>query len=291
MLIRCFLVLHYLLFSCRFLTIPWRYFQLNADYFNPDKKIFSKQDLDNITPPEWRLSQYIDNPNIQPVLYPVFAKPEWGQNSSGVNCIYNQKQLNELRNSESYQHQNYLIQEAATGEIEFEIFIVKDPIDQNNYSVMSITQVKNISKDKYPINGIYNKETSYEDITRQLTLAEKTALWIELSRMGNFNIARYSLKSDSLTKLLNFEFKLVEVNLYLPMPLSLLSKSLTVLEKYKLIYKTTYNLAILAQKINNKNNLQNIFFNKLFASYRGNRRKRGKNVHESNKKNDLQVDQ
>lgn len=290
MLIRCLLVLHYLLFCCRFLTIPWRYFQLNARYFNKDKKIFSKQDLDAITPPAWRLAQYIDSPASQPSSYPVFAKPEWGQNSAGVICIHNAQQLAALRASPDYQNQAYLLQEAATGKIEFEVFIVKSPQSDNDFAVMSITQVVNASNARFPVNGIYNTDTSYEDITAQLSLKDQQGLWLELRKMGDFNIARFSLKADSLADLLKTRFKLVEVNLYVPMPLSLLSHNLTRLQKYKLLYNTTHCLAQLAQQLNATKATQNIFFNKLIASYRG-RTNRTLEHNESNKTANLQVDQ
>ncbi|QUM75644.1 hypothetical protein HWV00_05005 [Moritella sp. 24] len=290
MIIRGLLILHYLVFCFRFLTIPWRYFQLNARYFNNTKKIFSKQDLDAITPVEWRLNQYIDNTDVLPEHYPVFAKPEWGQNSTGVSCIHNYAELKALRESPGYQVQNYLIQEAATGSIEFEVFVVKDPQQANQFSVMSITQVINSSTDKFPVNGIYNTETQYQDITEQLSSTEQQALWQELSRMGDFTIARYSLKADSLVELLQRQFKLVEVNLYVPMPLSLLSYNLTRLQKYQLLYKTTHSLAQLAQQLNSTKVTQGIFFNKLIAAKRG-RHTRILNQDETNKTSNLQMDQ
>ncbi|QUM86166.1 hypothetical protein [Moritella sp. 28] len=290
MIIRGLLILHYLAFCFRFLTIPWRYFQLNARYFNNQKKIFSKQDLDAITPEEWRLNQYIDRSDLLPTRYPVFAKPEWGQNSTGVSCIRNYAELKALRESPGYQVQNYLIQEAATGNIEFEVFVVKDPQKTGQFSVMSITQVINNSTDKFPVNGIYNTETQYQDITDQLTVTEQQALWKELNRMGDFTIARYSLKADSLDSLLQRQFKLVEVNLYVPMPLSLLSHNLTRLQKYQLLYNTTYSLAQLAQQLNGKKVTQGIFFNKLIAAKRG-RNTRILNQDETNKTSNLQVDQ
>ncbi|MFT5880519.1 MAG: hypothetical protein ACI86X_001647 [Moritella sp.] len=290
MLIRCLLILHYLLFCCRYLTIPWRYFQLNANYFNNHKKIFSKQDLDAITPVEWRLTQYIDTPDIQPARYPVFAKPEWGQNSAGVSCIRNATALNLLRESASYKAQNYLIQEAATGCIEFEVFIVKHPHQQSQYAVMSITQVLNNSADKYPVNGIYNKDTHYQDITQQIKPETKDKLWQELTRMGDFAIARYSLKADSLAALTQLQFKLVEVNLFVPMPLSLLSHNLTAKQKYHLLCACTHNLAQLAQQLNGKKVTQGIFFNKIIASQRG-KTKRIFSRNENTKTTHLQVDQ
>jgi hypothetical protein len=290
MLIRCLLILHYLLFCCRYLTIPWRYFQLNANYFNNHKKIFSKQDLDAITPAEWRLTQYIDTPDIQPARYPVFAKPEWGQNSAGVHCIRNATELNLLRENASYKAQNYLIQEAATGSIEFEVFIVKHPHQHSQYAVISITQVLNNSVDKYPVNGIYNKDTRYQDITQQIRPDIKDKLWQELTRMGDFAIARYSLKADSLAALTQLQFKLVEVNLFVPMPLSLLSHNLTAKQKYRLLYTCTHNLAQLAQQLNSKKVTQGIFFNKIIAGQRG-RTKRIFSRNENTKTTNLQVDQ
>ena len=290
MFLRCLLVLHYLFFCCRYLTIPWRYFQLNARYFNDRKKIFSKQDLDAITPPEWRLAQYLDQADILPLRYPVFAKPEWGQNSAGVCCIRNLAQLKQLRSSVNYQQLHYLIQEAATGSIEFEVFIVKHPQQTTQYAVLSITQVVNDSEDKFPINGIYNKATSYADITAQFSPTMKAKLWRELSRMGDFTIARYSLKSDSLAALMQLQFKLVEVNLFVPMPLSLLSNNLSIWPKYQLLVSTTNNLAQLARQLNRKPACQHIFLHKLLAS-RHAHQIRTVNHNENNKAANLQMDQ
>jgi len=290
MIIRGLLILHYLVFCFRFLTIPWRYFQLNARYFNRSKKIFSKQDLDAITPVEWRLNQYIDRPDLLPTSYPVFAKPEWGQNSTGVSCIHNYAELKALRASPGYQIQNYLIQEAATGSIEFEVFVVKHPKKACQFAVMSVTQVINNSTDKFPVNGIYNTDTQYQDISNQLSPAEQQVLWQELKRMGDFTIARYSLKADSLAALLQRQFKLVEVNLYVPMPLSLLSDNLNRLQKYQLLYTTTHSLAQLAQQLNGNKVTQGIFFNKLIAAHRGSNTRILKQ-HENSKTTNLQVDQ
>lgn len=290
MLIRGLLILHYMVFCLRFLTIPWRYFQLNARYFNNQKKIFSKQDLDALTPAEWRLKQYIDKPELAPTRYPVFAKPEWGQNSTGVHCIHNYTELAALRASPGYHVQNYLIQEAAIGTIEFEVFVVKHPLQVGQFAVMSITQVINNSTDKFPVNGIYNNDTRYQDITHQLTPTEQQQLWQELSRMGDFTLARYSLKADSLAALLQRQFKLVEVNLYVPMPLSLLSHNLTRLQKYQLLYKTTHSLAQLAQQLNSTKVTQGIFFNKLIAARRS-RNTRILAQDETSKTTHLQIDQ
>lgn len=298
MLLRSLLVLHYIAYCARYLTIPWRYFQLNADHFNSQKKIFSKQDLYAITPKEWRLRQYIDDPNINPQAYPIFAKPEWGQNSSGVLCIRDHLELQQLRKSQNYQRHNYLIQEAATGRIEYEILIIKradaDPATapgiDSGFAVMSLTQVLNNSTERYPVNGIYNASTRYRDITTLLTQEQKISLWQELRRMGDFAIARYSVKADSIAELNRKNFRLIEVNLFVPMPLSLLSENLTTTEKYQLIISCTRHLAQLARQLNNKKNIKPIFFNKLIASLRC-KHERIPVHNENHKTNHLQMDQ
>lgn len=298
MLIRSLLVLHYIAYCARYLAIPWRYFQLNADHFNNQKKIFSKQDLYAITPKEWRLRQYIDAPEINPLAYPIFAKPEWGQNSSGVICIRDKSGLKKLRESQSYQRHNYLIQEAATGSVEYEILVIKradadsatTPDNDSDFAVMSLTQVINDSADRYPVNGIYNTSTRYRDITTLFTREQKLNLWRELRRMGDFAIARFSVKADSIAELNRKNFRLIEVNLFVPMPLSLLSDNLTLTEKYQLIISCTRNLALLARQLNNKTNIKPIFFNKLIASLRC-KQERIPVHNENHKTTHLQMDQ
>ncbi len=290
MLLRSLLVLHYIAYCARYLTIPWRYFQLNAEHFNNQKKIFSKQDLYAITPKEWRLKQYIDDPEIDPQAYPIFAKPEWGQNSSGVRCIRDQSELQQLRQSQSYQRHSYLIQEAATGRVEYEILIIKRADTDSGFAVMSITQVINNSTDRHPINGIYNASTRYHDITTLLTQEQKVCLWQELRRMGDFAIARFSVKADSIAELNRKNFQLIEVNLFVPMPLSLLSDNLTLTDKYRLITSCTRHLAQLARQLNNKKNIKPIFFNKLIATLRC-KQERIPVHNENHKTTHLQMDQ
>ena len=82
-------MLHYLWYCLRYRAVPWRYFQLNGEYFNEDKGIYSKLDIDALIPREYHLSQFLFSKETVPDTYPLFVKPEWGQNSNGISRIDN----------------------------------------------------------------------------------------------------------------------------------------------------------------------------------------------------------
>jgi hypothetical protein len=70
---------------------PWYYFQINAEWYNKKKGFYSKIDMDARIPKKWRLKQdYFDKNNL-PETFPVFLKPEWGQNSNGIIKINNKQ--------------------------------------------------------------------------------------------------------------------------------------------------------------------------------------------------------
>jgi len=93
MIIRIYQVLAYILFCVWQRAAPWKYFQLNAPYFNEQRGIFSKLDTDQLIPEAWRLPQSLDIGDYQPPLYPVFVKPEWGQNSHGIFVVETEVEL------------------------------------------------------------------------------------------------------------------------------------------------------------------------------------------------------
>ncbi|MFT5559869.1 MAG: hypothetical protein ACI9RZ_002357, partial [Sphingobacteriales bacterium] len=63
MLTRITLVVSYILYCIRFAVAPWKYFQLNANYFNEQRNLFSKLDMDARIPIQWRLVQCMDMGN------------------------------------------------------------------------------------------------------------------------------------------------------------------------------------------------------------------------------------
>lgn len=280
MIIRIVLVISYIASCIRLRAKPWRYFQLNADYFNKAKGLYSKQDINDLIPEPWRLSQWIDksttetadNPNIAAESYPLFVKPEWGQNSQGILRADNAEELARIRAQRNIkQPMQYLIQEGAKGKIEFEIFAI--PCDKSavRYAMLSVTQVINHSDDDYPINGIYNQQTEYLDITEKLSQEQRDQLWNYIKAIGRFRISRVGVRADSVKQLIAGDFKVIEINLFLPMPLVLLTSNTSTRNKYKTALKCTRLLAKQTKTLPSINKEPVIFFKKLAFIRRTNR--------------------
>jgi hypothetical protein len=70
---------------------PWRFSQLNKKYFNEEKGIFSKLEIEENIPLKWKLKNLLIKSNkdisslkeeiTKKFSFPIFLKPEWGQNS------------------------------------------------------------------------------------------------------------------------------------------------------------------------------------------------------------------
>lgn len=262
-MIRIALILTYIIYCLKMGVKPWRYFQLNANYFNENKGLFSKLDIDALIPEQWRLSQQVDNDAMIVETYPVFLKPEWGQNSKGVYRADNAMQLHQFRENRSRSSIQYLIQESAQGRIEFEIFIIPLANDLTQLAQISITRVTNNSGDDLPINGIYNKCTGYRDITTDIGSENCQRLWGYLKQIGAFRIARYGIRSDSIEALLQGDFKIIEINLFVPLPLILLSGNITMINKLRFISSAMRSLAQVTKTIPAQQKNKAIFFKKL----------------------------
>jgi len=251
-----------LLANCvRYAANPWRYFQLNAPWFNNEKKIFSKLDIDQSIPQRWRIPQEPLNANRVPSSFPVFLKPEWGQNSRGIVRVDSaeqwQQQLESL-NEKFF----YIVQQAAQGKEEFEIFYLRDPKNLDSYAQMSISRVKNIEKTAFPINSIRNPHTTYNHCTDAFNEAELQQLWSMLNELGQFKIARVCCRCDSRAALLEGNFEIVEINLFVPMPLVLMDPAVEQQEKTKFVRAMTRNLALLIKVIPKDQPYSGIFFSK-----------------------------
>ena len=273
MMIRIYQVLEYILFCTWQRVAPWKYFQLNAPYFNEQRGIFSKLDTDLLIPEAWKLPQSLDLGGYQPPQYPVFIKPEWGQNSFGIQRADNSQALNTIRSSRKNSTGNYLIQQAAPGKREFEVFVIpstqESPPQKNNQpAVISVTETLNNSEDEYPINGIYNTATSYKDLTPQLTPKQIKQLWHHLSQIGNFRLSRVGLRANSIEEMINGEFHIIEINLLYPMPLMLLSHNRTWYEKNRFSLQAMWHLAAISKTIPPSQPRKSIFFTKLKSAHR-----------------------
>ena len=267
-MVRYLLMFWYVLSCMKIRVNPWRFFQLNADYFNRHKGIYSKYDINRMIPPRWRLGQILDNASYLPSKYPVFLKPEWGQNSYGIYRADSLSELKQLRRQLSGSHLTYLLQEAAPGKREFEVFYIRDANCSQKHSVLSITEVINQKERQFPINGIYNSACSYLDRTPELDRRQIRVLWHYLRRIGHFKIARVGIKADSMEKLLEGRFHIVEINLFAPFPLNLLDTRQSFSRRFRFIRSAMFHLARITTKALKKKDEENIFFKKLIMHYR-----------------------
>ena len=220
------MVLTYIACCIRIGAAPWRYFQLNARYFSEKHSIFSKLELDALIPDRWRLAQQIDTPDHQPDHYPVFLKPEWGQNAKGIHRADDYGQLTQLRAQLASRPERYLIQDAAKGSHEFEIFGIDADRHDGRHDVLTITEAVNASE-PYPINSKFNNRTQYVEITDEFSDDERQTLSEYLAELGTFGISRLSVRAESREAMLAGDFHVIEINLYVPMPINLLDKKYT----------------------------------------------------------------
>lgn len=262
MLIRILTVIAYIAYCIALRAKPWNYFQLNVLHFNDDKKIFSKLDNDLLIPPRWRLEQSLDI-GQEPLHYPVFVKPEWGQNSAGVELAKDSASLASIRKKRPVSKHDYLLQEAASGSKEFEIFVISELANADTPLVFSITETINNSDEQYPVNGIYNSSTDYVDISAQLSAAQKATLWQHLKLIQTFRIARFGMRCDSLEDLLEGNFQVIEINLFLPMPLALIARNTSRMQAIKLSLDCAKSLAKATRDIPKQQEYKDVFFKKM----------------------------
>jgi D-alanine-D-alanine ligase-like ATP-grasp enzyme len=236
----------YILDCCLIGTKPCKYFQTNAPYFNEKKGVFSKMDLDKLTPEPWRLMQRYDDGVFVPRNYPVFLKPEWGENAAGIFRADDLEQLTKYRQQVRDSDVPYLLQECALESKEFEIFAMRDSVNKENYSVLSVTAVEN-AKESNPVNGINNPDTEYVDVTDQLTNEQRKTLWGFIEQMGEFGISRLSVRADSIEDLLKQDFHAIEINLFTPFPIHMLDKKYSNGDKAKMVWDYMMKLAKLTR--------------------------------------------
>lgn len=265
---RVLLVFWLIFYSVRYRTKPWNFFQLNESYFNRDKNIFSKLDLDKHIPKKWRLDQVIDDGEVVP-RFPVYVKPEWGQNSHGVGVASNIDELNTLRQARGNKNVDYILQEAAKEKREYEFFYIRSTANLSDFDVISLTETVNSSSDSLVVNGIYNSDSIYKVVDREFSAVERAMLWKSFGSIGCFYIARVGVKANSLDDLFNGSFHVIEVNIFLPMPLMLLDKEVRIKEKHQFIRSSMKASAKLAANVNVRGiDRSPIFFKQLVAHYR-----------------------
>lgn len=256
------LITTYILWSIRLRIPPWWYFQMNAEYFNAKKGFYSKLEIDQYIPKKWRLKQTYLNSEI-PEKFPVFIKPEWGQNSNGIVKI---NSLNDFK-QQNFNNKKVplLVQEMALEKREFEIFYIQDYQNANNCIFLNI--IETLNKEDYPINNITNKNTSYQNISDTFELKELTKLKNILQQLPCFRIARICVRADSKTALLNEQFKIIEINLFAPMPLHLLDKKTSKKTISDFIKIQMFNLVKVSANTPKKYFTKNVFFKTILRHY------------------------
>lgn len=264
------MVVTYIIYCAKIATAPWKYWQLNARYFSSEHGIFSKLSLDMLIPDRWRLAQSIDSEALEPASYPVFLKPEWGQNARGIHRVDDKDQLAQLRAKLKYQPQRYLLQEAAPGQREFEIFSIDTDYDDLHHDILTITEAIN-TQERFPINCKSNRFTRYADISNQFSTEQLNQLGRYVSEVGQFAISRMSVRANSIEDLLQGNFHVFEINLFLPMPLNLMDQDHSLVQRWKFIREAMKHLAKATKLIRPVRRQQPIFT--LMMTYgRGNRR-------------------
>ena len=234
----------YIINCLKVCTNPCKYFQLNSPYFNGKKGIFSKIEMDRFIPSEWKLAQQYDDDSYIPATYPVFLKPEWGQRARGIFRADNRESLEKIRQSiaKNSDRVKYLIQQGASEQREFEIFSILDACDKKDYAVLTITEAINL-KEAWPVNNIYNSDTSYKDVTHQFSCEQKQQLWNLMGKIGYFSISRITVCSNSIDAMLKGNFHVIEINLFTPLPLNVLDPKYNTKEIWKMIKQYTLLLA------------------------------------------------
>ena len=245
-----------------------KFFQLNADYFSNKLGIYSKFELNLLIPFQWRLKQLINGEIVAPQQYPVFLKPEWGQNSYGIYRADSQQDFKLIQEKIADKALTYLLQEAAREQREFEVYYIRRTDKPDRFAVLSITEVTNCREKKYPINGIYNIHTSYKDLTQGFLDTEIQMVWNHVKKIGKFRMARVCVKADTQTDLLKGNFHIVEINLFTPMPLNLLDPDTPWKNKLAFIRAGMFSLAKNTKAISANQERKNIFFRKLAMHYK-----------------------
>ncbi|MDH5354566.1 MAG: hypothetical protein OEY09_09000 [Gammaproteobacteria bacterium] len=260
--IRLLLIFSFIYYCVKIRTNPARYFQINAQYFNKTKGIFSKLDIDRLIPPRWLLRQCLDTGQTLDFTYPVFVKPEWGQNGYGIRRADSPAELEEIRRLCVCKKMPCIIQEAATETREFEIFFVLCAEDESKPAVLSVTEAHNSGQQKLPINSINNSNTIYREITESFNAAELETIWQHVSSFGRFGISRVGVRANSVADLVKGDFHVIEINLFVPLPINLLDPNKTHKQRISIALNTTRNLAQIVKSIPDSHPVQSVFLKK-----------------------------
>jgi len=266
-MLRVRLVLGYMGWCLRLGARPWRYFQLNAPWFNEQRRLFSKLDMDTLIPDRWRLPQQPLADMEMPDNWPLFLKPEWGQNARGIHLARNLEEYQVLRKKLLVGSPvPYLAQAAAPGRREFEVFWIRDARDASRAAIFSVTETLNRSDQDWPVNTILNPDTRHRSLS--LSPEQERRLWQWMRQLPSFRIARAGLRADSIEAMLDGDFHIMEINLFVPMPLTLLDEDLPLKQRHAFINRAMKALADLTRALPKDQPPKRVFWPMFFLNYR-----------------------
>lgn len=276
MFLRIYIVVQYIFACARIGAKPWRFFQMNARYFDEQKGVFSKLTIEKSIPEKFRLKSYhlkeyesVDtwhNNIVKKFTFPVFIKPEWGQNSHGIVRVDSADQLKETLQKVRQSNVSYYCQEAASGNKEFDVYYIRSTQNPKQSATYSVTELTNPHTPQYPINGIYGG-TVYTDITPQISTDDMQKIMKESLDIGSYNMARIAFKADNYQDIITGKAKIVEINIYTPMPINLMDTNLSWDNKRHFIVMFARHLAEMTKKLQHIP-AKKIFWRKLQMHYK-----------------------
>lgn len=234
-MIRPYINAHFIWNALRAGIAPWKFFQLNASYFNDDKGYFSKLDIEQHIPDCWSLkSMALKLPNmdiehmriqiLEKYSYPFFLKPEWGQNGYGVFRVRDDRECREALEIIKKTQLPYFVQEAGKDVCEFEIFYVRCPKSDHEAAVFSVAESRSYTGESLPVHSVHYG-TRYHDMTDEFSYVEIKKVLEHILSIGEFRMARVGVKAESKEALVRGDFQVIEINIFTPMPLNLLDLS------------------------------------------------------------------
>ena len=259
------LIFYYIYWAIRLRIPAWYYFQINAEWYNKEKSLYSKIDIDKHIPKEWLLKQEYFTKDTKISSFPVFLKPEWGQNANGIVRIDSSSELSNFDIKDK--KIPYIVQEAAKENIEYEVFYIRGTEETNKYPVLTLTKAVNNKQGQYPINHIRNKNVKYEDSTSDFSPYELEKIKNILDKLPAFRIARISLKTNSKNDLLEELFHIIEINLFAPYPINLLDENTSQEDKDKFVKNAMYDLVKVSNTIPKEHFNKFVFTNKIIKHY------------------------
>jgi len=269
-MLRLRVCIYFLFFSLKCRINPLAFFQLNAEHFNVEKKIYSKYDIEKNIPKKYKLHSWLVGKHTkakhikEQLDFPVFLKPEWWENSHGVFKANDTYELKNILKKIKREKIPYLYQQASSYKDEFDILYIKDTTNPKKYALISISKLLSNSDEAYPINMI--KHGIIRDRTSDFSEKQLQDIYDTVREMWDFKLARISIKADSIDDIKNGTFQVFEMNIFLPLLPAIKDKTYSLLQRERILlsYISLLTKAVRDNPIKDK---KNILLNMLKRKY------------------------